>query len=45
MLQAAHVLAVDAKNLLDVVDAVRIRCGSGSGSGSGSGQQPVRAGS
>ena len=31
LLQAAHVLAVDAKNLLDVVDAVHIRC-SGSGS-------------
>jgi len=25
MLSAAHVLAMDAKNLLDVVDAIRIR--------------------
>ncbi len=25
MLQAAHVLAMDAKNLLDVVDNIRIR--------------------
>lgn len=25
MLSAAHVLAMDAKNLLDVVDSVRIR--------------------
>ena len=31
LLQVAHVLAIDAKNLLNVVDAVRIRC-SGSGS-------------
>ncbi len=26
MLSAAHVLAMDAKNLLDVVDSIRIRC-------------------
>ncbi|XP_043208526.1 focal adhesion kinase 1-like isoform X3 [Amphibalanus amphitrite] len=50
MLQAAHVLAVDAKNLLDVVDGVRIRCGGGTTSGTGTGtggggHQPVRAGS
>lgn len=25
MLSAAHVLAMDAKNLLDVIDAIRIR--------------------
>ncbi|XP_043217609.1 focal adhesion kinase 1-like isoform X2 [Amphibalanus amphitrite] len=29
MLQAAHVLAMDAKNLLDVVDGVRMRCRRG----------------
>ncbi|XP_037077346.1 focal adhesion kinase 1-like isoform X2 [Pollicipes pollicipes] len=43
MLQSAHVLAVDAKNLLDVVDAVRIRCSGAPGGGSP--QHPVRAGS
>ena len=26
MLSSAHVLAMDAKNLLDVVDSIRIRC-------------------
>ena len=26
MLSAAHVLAMDAKNLLDVVDSIRIKC-------------------
>ncbi len=26
MLSAAHVLAMDSKNLLDVVDSIRIRC-------------------
>jgi len=26
MLSAAHILAMDAKNLLDVVDSIRMRC-------------------
>ena len=26
MLSAAHVLAMDAKNLLDVVDSIRMKC-------------------
>lgn len=26
MLSSAHVLAMDAKNLLDVVDSIRVRC-------------------
>jgi len=26
MLSAAHVLAMDSKNLLDVIDSIRIRC-------------------
>ena len=33
MLQAAHVLAMDAKNLLDVVDGVRLRCRRVAGQG------------
>lgn len=45
MLQAAHVLAVDAKNLLDVVDTVRIRCSSSSAPSGRSPQHEVRAGS
>jgi hypothetical protein len=26
MLSAAHVLAMDSKNLLDVIDSIRIKC-------------------
>jgi len=26
MLSAAHVLAMDSKNLLDVIDSIRVRC-------------------